>query len=144
MLITFGLPISVRFFSDPWFILQYLSSVFHHWLDPFVAMDSVRAVQKFGGGGSHRWWKIFCGCAREIIMACNLLRQAEAQCQVLVRLPVLQGTGEVNSANNFIWRPCDRDCDTSINPSTHMKNGFIYFLCHELAQICKYNPGLLS
>ena len=52
------------------------------------------------GGGSHGWRRIVCGFARKIILARNIMCQPEAQCHVLVQLPVPQGTGESSSADH--------------------------------------------
>ena len=58
MLVTFGLPMLFWFPSDPFFILKnpcflllYISSVWHCWFSPFVAMESTRAVHEWEGGG---------------------------------------------------------------------------------------------
>ena len=32
----------------------------------------------------------------------------------------------------------DQDCDPTINPAFHVKNGFLHFFCHESTQIHKY------
>ena len=47
------------------------------------------ALMGVGSEGSRRWLKIVFGYAREIITASKLFHQAEAQCQVPVRLLVL-------------------------------------------------------
>ena len=100
MLITFGLPIIVRFLSDPCFIhqnqcllFQYLSSVFHcddnlHNLVPADFRQSIaneRAYAMHGQGrrvGLHKWRIILRGCEQKIILARKLLRQAKALSQV--------------------------------------------------------------
>ena len=42
-------------------------------------MDSVREMrEQGGGGGSYRWKKVLLRCAREIILARNLFRQAKS------------------------------------------------------------------
>ena len=76
MSVTFGLPILVRFLSDPWFIHWYscfllhnIYSVFHCRLSPVVSMENVRGMRiRRGREGSHKWQKIVRGCAREIIL----------------------------------------------------------------------------
>ena len=87
--------------------------------------------------------RIVRGCAREIILARDLLHQAEARCRVPVRLPVPQGTGELSSVDHSWVGPRDRNCAQTVNPATHVQNGFIHFRCHESTQIHEYNQGLL-
>ena len=109
---NFG-PISVQslLYTLDFLILSlYLSSVFHCAgdvcgqtpVDFFwsVAYDSARAMRRRvqGGRGHTGGEKKTRGCAREIVLARNLLRQAEARSWVTVRLPVPQGTGEASSA----------------------------------------------
>ena len=57
MLVTFCFPLLVQFLSNPWFVrqnpcllIQYLFSVFHHWLFLFVVIERTRAVSDWGGG----------------------------------------------------------------------------------------------
>ena len=54
-------------------------------------------------------------CAREIILACNLLCQAEAQSRVPVRLPVLQGTWKASFVDHA---ECDLATVIAIRPLT--------------------------
>ena len=90
----------------------------------------------------HGCRRVVCGFTRGIILDHNLMRQPEARCQVPVRLPVLQGTGESISADPGLVLSRDRDCNPKIYPASHMQNGLIHFRCHESAQICKCDLGL--
>ena len=85
MLVTFGLLILDQFWYDtcfihqnPYFLLQYTSSVFHFWLSLYMYTEIKRAVRKQGGEGGFMWLaKTFHGCAHGIILAQYLLCQDE-------------------------------------------------------------------
>ena len=161
MSVTFGLPVSVRFPSDPWFIRRnpcflrrYFFSVFlfsgnlRGWVSIYCLHSwPWRACVWFanrGGGGSCWWQKILRRCARKIVMVRNLLRQTKARSWVPVRILVLQGTGEEISVDHAGVQPRNFDFDPAVNPDAHVQNGFVHFCCHELTQNLKYNQGLLS
>ena len=54
---------------------------------------------------------------------------------LILRFPVLQGTWETSSVDHTEIQSLDSDCDPIINPYTHVLNGFLHFLCHNLTQI---------
>ena len=72
------------------------------------------------GGRGARWRRFFCECLRGIILVRNLLRQAEDQYRIPVRLPFPQGTGKASSVYHAIEIPRNRDIDTAIEPSTYV------------------------
>ena len=91
------------------------------------------------GGGLHGWQIIVHGFAREIILLWDLMCQPEARCEVLVWIPVPQGTGEsISTYHTWVWSR-GHDYDLTTNPSPHVQNGFIRFCCNESTQICEYN-----
>ena len=114
------------------FLRQYIFSVFHcagnvhvrFSVDCLqsVAKDSVNIMRDRGWGreSSCRRRKFLRGWAHEIILASNLLRQAEAWSYVPVRFPVLQETGETISTDHVGVQPRTHDCDTSIEIATYM------------------------
>ena len=161
MLVTFGLPVSVQFTSYPWFIhlitwflRQYFASVLlcasNVWGWVFIDCLSQcpwsgrTCYTNKGGGGSYWWQKILPRCAHEIIMVCNLLHQADAWYWDLFQIPVPWGTWEEISTDHAgVW-PRDCDWDPTVNPSMHVKNGFVHIFCHELTQTREYVQGLFS
>ena len=64
-------------------------------------MDEVKGQCHVGG-------KKMCKCARKIILARNLLHQAEARSWVPFRILVPQGTGNMSSADHAVIQPRDR------------------------------------
>ena len=81
-----------------------------------------------GGVVSHGWGRIFCGFARKIILARDLMCQPKARFRVPVRLSVPQGNGKPNSADHlWVW-PRGRNYDLNLNPFPHMWHWFILFL----------------
>ena len=143
MLVTFGLPILVRFSSNPWFICQYPCVLLRN-ISSACRRGFLRARcanEGEGGGGSHGWWIIVCIFARKIIMVRDLMCQPEAQCRFPVRLQVLQGTGGLSSADHvWVW-PSNHDCDPTINLVSHVQNVFIHFFCHKSSQIFEYRQS---
>ena len=149
MSVKFGLSVVVWFPSEPWFICRYTCFL----LQIFLLCTSVgclcswpwgaRAVHKWGGGGMvHTGGKFFHRCAREIIMARNLLFQPNARCWIPVWLLVPQGPGKSSSTDRlWVW-PHDVNNNMTVNPALYMQNGFIHFFCHESTQIRKYNQVL--
>ena len=130
-------PISVRsllYTPRSRFLRQYLSSVFHRRLTLFVATESARVVRERGRGGrGHAGGeKSFADVRAKLFL------------RAIYSVPVLQGNGEASSADHAEVRPRNRDCDPSINPVLHVRNGFVNFCCHELTQIREYDQGLLS
>ena len=104
MWVTFGLPIVVLFPSNPCLIRQNhflllwcISLVCHHWFSPVVAMESIHFVCRWRGGGFTRVGKIVHRCARKIILAQYLFRQAKDRWRVPVCILFPQGTGELIS-----------------------------------------------
>ena len=97
-----------------------------------------------GGGGLHGWSIIICGFARIIILAHNLMCQPEARCRVPVWIPVLQGTGKLISKDHSWLQYCNRNCDSSVYPAPHVRNGFVHFFCHDSTQIHEYEQVLLT
>ena len=145
MSVTFGLPVLVRFLSNtcficqhPWFLLQHISSVCCR------RLLCMRCTNEVGEGGV-TW--VTNNCLRiltEIIMARDLMCQIEARCQVPVRIPVPQGTGESSYTDHVLVWTCNRNYDLTANPSSRVRNGFIHFRCHESTKISEYDQGLLS
>ena len=132
----------VQFFSNPCLIRWYpffFSKIFP--LSSVVCCRTRRALMREGGMGSHGWRIIVHGFARKIVLERDLMCQPEAWCGVPVWIPVPQGDGELSSVNHDRIRPHYRNCDPTINPASHMGNGFIHFCCHESTQIHEYNPG---
>ena len=154
MSVTFFLLFSVRFPSDPCFILQitcflrqyfppYYSALVTHGvvvliLSQFVGSDRSRVMRKLEGG-SFWWRKILRGCTRKIILVRDLLRQAEAKSRVPLWLPVLHITLEASYTDHERVWPCYRYYDLVVNPVTHVLKGFVHFCCHELTQTRDYN-----
>ena len=56
----------------------------------------------------------------------------------------MQGNWETISVDHMVIRYRDSDCDPTVNSSTHVKNGFLHFLCHESNQICECSLGFPS
>ena len=76
-----------------------------------ITNDSTRDMRGWGGRVESRWRQLFLReCARKIILAWNFLCQAEAQYQVPVRLPVLQGTliRDYNFTSMTVIRPLNQ------------------------------------
>ena len=150
MSVTFCLPILLWFPSYPWsirrypwFLLQYISSVCNCLFSLYVALESTRAVCKWGVEiVVTRLVKIFSGCVRKNILALNLLRQPQARCRFPVRLRILHGTGESSSADHWWVLPHDCNYGLIFNLDLHVRNGFIHFICHELTQMWEYHQGL--
>ena len=81
-----------------------------------------------GGRSGSRLWLIFLHkCARKIILVQNLLRQAEAQLQATVQIPVLQGTGKTSSVDNARVQPCDHNRNTDVGPTRTCETGSSIF-----------------
>ena len=98
-----------------------------------LANGCTRAMHERGRRvGSRWWWCFLCECARKIILAHNLLRQADTQSWVPIHLPVPQGTGEASSTYHTLVWPSDRNCDIDVDPTTLVWNGLLDFFCHEL------------
>ena len=135
---------------NPWFLRQHFLSIFLYagnvlgWVSvdylSFWKMESKgRNARTRGGGrvGSFWWLKDVCGCAHKIILAHDLLRQAEARYQIPVRILVPQGIGGAISADHAgIWSR-NRNFYPANNPATHVWNGYVNFLCHESTQTTK-------
>ena len=157
MLVTFGLPLSVWFLSDTWFIrlipdfCPYIFMfVLHcasnlHGKFPIVCTQyvtnscSCTMIGWGGRAGSHWWLFVLRECAREMILARSLLRQDKNQSRVPVRLPVPQGTGEASFAYYAGVQPHYYYWDPPVNPTTYVWNGFVKFLNHESTQIREYD-----
>ena len=149
MLVTFGLKILVQFPSDPcfirqfpWFLLWYIFSVYRHFF--LLLWNWLACVQCMNEevGKGHIGDKFFFRCTCKIILALDLLRQSEVRCWVPVWIQVSKGTGGLISVDNLLVWLHNHNYDWIVNPYRHVKNNFIYFLCHELGQICKYNQVL--
>ena len=101
---NFG-PISIQYqFFTPIYVIftPNFSPLCHSRLSLFLTMGSVCGALLWGlRWGSHGWQRIFCGCARKIILARNLLCQPESQCWVPVRFWVLQRTGSSSSEDHL-------------------------------------------
>ena len=161
MSVTFDLPISVWFLSDPWFILQIPCFLCQHFPSIFLCSGNICGgypytatifglrecasdAQKRGGRVDSCWWqKVLRWRAYTIIMACDSLRQAEAWYWFPVRLKFLQGNGEASYTDHAGVIPHNNKCDPDINLATHMQNGFIHFCCHESTQNRECDQGLL-
>ena len=68
----------------------------------------------------------------KIILARNLLRQSQTQTRFLVQFSVLQGTGDTSSTDHTGVQYHNRDCDPTVNPALHVRNGFLHFHFREL------------
>ena len=77
------------------------------------------------GGGFIQGAKQLCGCARKIILANNLLHQAEAQSRVPVRFSVPQGTGETISEYHRVVQPHEWYCNPDVDPTMYVWKGFL-------------------
>ena len=109
-------------------------------LPPYVVTPT---VQKWwgGGGGVHGWQIIVCVFVHRIIMTHDLICQPEAWFWVPVHILAPRGTRELSSMDHvWVWYS-NRDWNVTVNPASHMQNGFIHFRCHELTQICEYDQG---
>ena len=143
----FGLSVSVQFLSDPCFISQIpCTSVLQcygnicvrvpkYCLHP-VAEDIACPMRN---GGRDQAGRFFCGCARKIILARNLLRQAKAQLWIPVQFPVQKETGGTSSTDRALVRTSDCDWNTVIDPTMYLWKGFFAFCCYESTQICEYD-----
>ena len=106
--------------------------------------DISRAMRGQGGReGSGCWQKCLREGACKIILARKLLHQAEAQYQVPIQLPVLQGVGKERSADNTGVQLRDRDCNPDADPDMHVWYGFLKFFCHESTKGYEYDYSLL-
>ena len=95
-------------------------------------------AQTRGGRGSCRWQKCLRWCAREIILARNLLCQAKVWSWVPVWFLVPQGNGEMSTLDNAGVQNCGCNCDPTIDPFTYVWKGSLEFCYHESTQIREY------
>ena len=88
--------------------------------------------------------KDFCAGVHKTIMARYLFCHSQTQTGLPVWLPVPQGNGYTHSTYHTGVQSRDHDCDQTVNPDKHVRNGFLHFLCHESTKICQYYQGLIS
>ena len=127
MLIYFRPPSLVRILSNPCFMLRFTC-----FLPQIISLlSSTVSCKRCANEGCvgvcvwlHGWHSGVLGLAREIMLARNLMCQPDARCQLPVWLPVLQGTGELRSADNFWVKSYNRYCNLTVYPAWHMRNGF--------------------
>ena len=101
-----------------------------------------RSAHEWGRGwGLYGWRRSFCSFAFEIILACNLMCQPDARCQVPVRLPFLYGTGVSRYTDHSWVNYHDRGCNPTVYTALNMRNGFVQFFLHKLTQIHEYDQG---
>ena len=144
MLCSFWLIFLVHFMSNPYFI---------HWFYFLPRSLSFLSVPMWycvhcaglrGGGGSHGWHRGVIGISREIMLMRNLTCQPEARCRVPVRIHVSQRTGQLSYWDQLWVRNCDRDCYLTVYSAPHVRNGFVYFICHGSTHLREYDQGFIS
>ena len=146
MLVTFSLPVLVRFLSNTWFICRYTCFLLQKFPSIYCCiLSQERFTNEARRGGVvlrlHRCKRIVCGNARKFIMVCDIMWQPKAHCWVAFQIPVSQGTWESSSTYYaWVW-PRDRNFNPTINTALHVRNGFIHFCCHESTQIYKHDQG---
>ena len=93
-----------------------------------IANDSACAMRGRGGITGERWrWKPLNKYVRKIILARNLLYRAEAQYRVPVRLLVPQSNDKASSTDHVGVKPCHRNWNMDIDPTTCVWNGLIWY-----------------
>ena len=147
MLVSLRLPFwfVFRFPSDPCFIHQF-SCFLIRVLSLITSLCGIMcAVREFGGwGGSHGWHEGVLGFACEFKLAHDLMCQLDSWFRFLVRILILQGTGESIYADDTWVRYFNRGFHLTVYPTPYVQNGFVHFFCHGSTQFREYNQGLPS
>ena len=89
-------------------------------------------------------WVSLRRCSRNNLGTIFLFRQSQSRIWLPVRLLVPPGTWYPSSLEHLGVQPRNRDCDTDVNPTFNVWNGFIHFCGHESTQSSKYNLDLLA
>ena len=67
--------------------------------------------------------------------------QPDSRFQVLLWLPVPQGTVELRPTDHMRVRFFICDYNLTAYPAPHVQNGFAHFCCHDSTQLRKYDQG---
>ena len=151
MSVTFGLPISVQFLSDLWFIGRYLSSVFRCARNvrvnvPLIflrslAKDSTRDTRIREGEGSH-------ADGNNVFAQVCAWNDSGARCIAPSRGTILGpgpvtghagGDGEMSYADHEVVWPSNRYWNSAFDPTTYLWKGFLEFCHYESTQIREYD-----
>ena len=136
----------------PSFLRRYLSSVLFFFLSSpvfdtlgaaFFHSPSVAHVRCTINKGREMWgWQetkeLFAGL-RETIMTRDLLRQSQIRTWFPVRIPFSQGNCYKISVVHMGVRSQKHNFDPTVDPASHVQNGFLHFCCHEPTQIREYD-----
>ena len=123
--------------SDPCFICQFPCFLRQIILLLPPLCSYVCAVRKWGEGGSHGWCGVVLGFVFKVKHDYNLMWQPDSQFWMPVRIPVLQGTGVLSSADHTWVRSSNHNCNSTVYPSPYVWNGFVHFCCNSLTQLRK-------
>ena len=108
-----------------------------------VVLRAQSALRKTVERGIFEWLRLR-RCVRNDLGVRYLLRQAQSQIPLPVRIPGLQGTWYPSYEDRPGVRPRNCYCNPTINPNFNVWSGFFHFRVHELTQIGKYDLVFLT
>ena len=111
---------------------------------PWFLRAVPRAVHGGGGGGSRGWLGGVLGLVRVFSRACSLICQQDSRFHIPARLPFLQGTGELISADHLWIGPRNSNCNPFVYLPPYLQKRVLPFYLPWLESIEIARPGLPS